>query len=124
LQAGSAFFGLIFSNKTDEEKEECKKKIRDNLKRVVAYLVKDDKSYICGKEPGFTDYMMWPFIERLLVLQPELIKEQSELQAYCERMEEDPAVKACRHSNDLFKEYFQRTKSGDNTYDIGTVTDY
>jgi len=100
------------------------KKILENIERVVAFLSKDNKPYICGEEAGFTDYMVWPHLERMSVMKLGVLKDQPVLQAYCERMEKNPAVKACRHSDDLHMQFIQSFQGGNTTYDIGTVTDY
>ena len=123
MQAVSGFYGLVFA-KDDEKKAESKKKLHDGLEKVVAYLAKDNKPYICGKEPGFVDYMVWPHMERFSVLNFDEVKNEPVLKAYCERMENDPAVKACRHTNDLHMQFLLSAQAGNTTYDIGNVTEY
>lgn len=121
--AVSGYYGLAFAE-DDDKKAESKKKIEENVGRVIAYLAKSNKPFICGDEPGMTDYMVWPHLERMTVVAPELLKGQSVLQGYCERMEKDKAVQACRHSNALHMQFVQGYKSGNVVYDIGTVTEY
>ena len=104
----------------DEKKPELLKKIQENLNRVSVFLTEKGEPYICGDNPGMTDYMVWPHLERLSILTPEILKDPA-LKAYVERMETDKAVKACRHSNELHQQFFQSIKSGNTTYDIGTV---
>ena len=117
------FFGLLKTT-DDEKKAEIMKKINENLEKVVAYLAKDNKQFICGEEPGMTDYMMWPFLERISILTSDVLKAHPALQAYCERMEKDRAVVACRHSNEMLKQYMNGYLSGNAVYDVGNVTEY
>lgn len=108
--------------KDDEAKAELFKKIKENVARVIAFLEKNATPYICGAKPGMTDYMVWPHLERMSVLHPTLI-ESATLKAYIERMEADDGVKACRHSNELHKQFIKMMMDGGDNYDIGTVDD-
>ena len=71
-----------------------------------------------------TDYMVWPHLERMSIVNPALLKDKPILQSYCDRMEKDGAVRKCRHSNELHMQFVQSYRDGNTTYDIGTVTDY
>ena len=106
--------------KNDEKKPELLKKINESLNRVTGFLSKIDKPYICGDDPGMTDYMVWPHLERLSILTPEILQD-AKLKAYVERMETDKAVKACRHTNELHMQFIQSVRDGNTTYDIGNI---
>ena len=119
----AGYYGLLRAA-DDEKKGESVKRIGENLARVVSYLAADNKSFICGEKPGMTDYMVWPHLERMSLTASDFLKNHPVLQAYCSRMEADPAVQACRHSNELHMQFIEGYRSGNTVYDIGTVTEY
>ena len=123
MQAVSGYYGYLFA-KDDEKKAEAEKKVKDNLKTLAAYLEKHGKPYICGDKPGMTDYMVWPHLEKMFIMNPDFVKDSSILQGYCDRMEADEAVKECRHSNEMHKQILEAYREGNINYDIGTVTEY
>ncbi|CAK8683770.1 unnamed protein product [Clavelina lepadiformis] len=118
----SGFYGYLRS-KTPEEKDAAETKIRAGFKAVDDYL-NNGNQFVCGSGPGFTDYMIWPHLERLALAVPSILKEYALLQAYFDRMGEDKAVKACRHVVDHYNQFIEGYAKGNVVYDIGTVEAY
>ena len=90
---------------------------------IQTFLNDGDKSYFCGDQPGMTDYMAWPIIQRMHRMIPEVMEDYPGLKKYVEKMNKNEAVIACRFSDELYKQYFEGYFSGNPEYDIGTVTD-
>ena len=122
VQAISAYYTSLKAN-TVEAKEEAKKKLVASLNTVESFLKDGDKPYFCGDQPGMTDYMVRPHLERMTILLPKVIEGFPVLKKHAERMEKNEAVIACRHSDDLHKQFVDGYASGNTKYDIGTVTD-
>ncbi|XP_076810216.1 glutathione S-transferase omega-1-like [Clavelina lepadiformis] len=80
--------------------------------------------YLCGNQPGMTDYMIWPHLERIGATRPEILALYPAIQVYFGRMGEDDAVKACRHSDELHRQFIDGYKSRNWVYDLGTVEEY
>ena len=119
----SNYYGSLRAQ-DEEKKAEHMKKIDENMARVEDFLKKDNKQFLCGNEPGMTDYMVWPHLERITVLMPQVLDKFPGLKAYSEKMEKDKAVIACRHTNEDHKKFINGYRTGNTVYDIGTVTEY
>ncbi|XP_076810217.1 glutathione S-transferase omega-1-like [Clavelina lepadiformis] len=118
MEVVSNYYALV--KETDEGKRSfLTAAIKANLGKVENFL--GNTPYFCGQRPGFTDYMIWPKLERILLFDPEFIKQNPKIESYCDRIGDDKAVKACRHPNQLLLQYFEGFKAGNPVYDIGTV---
>ena len=71
-----------------------------------------------------TDYMIWPHLERIVALWPNVLENHTTIEDYAKRMEQDPPVIACRHTNEHHKKFLEGFGTNDYDYDIGTVTEY
>nr|CAB3251208.1 glutathione S-transferase omega-1-like [Phallusia mammillata] len=99
------------------------------LGALEKFLKQAKTAFVCGDQPGFTDYMMWPHIERLGVFLPDLIPTFELVKKYFDDMGLDSAVKACRFSNELHIEFFnfeESFRAGEKRrlYDCGEVVEY
>jgi len=118
----SGFYGLVRT--TDEEqRKEGLDKINFGFKVLEDHLNIYKKEFIGGDEPGFTDYMFWPFLERMSLLMMDVIELQPSILKYFNLMLKDKSVIACRHHEDLHKQFITAYKSGNHQYDIGEVDD-
>jgi len=97
----------------------------DNLGAALApldkFLSDTGNNFISGASAGMNDYMFWPFLERIALYFMDKVKGYKELHAYFHRMGEDAAVIACRHPEDLHKEFIDDFRIGKMEYDIGPV---
>ncbi|XP_076810219.1 glutathione S-transferase omega-1-like [Clavelina lepadiformis] len=103
----------------DNQRSALSTAIQASLDKVEKFL--GNSPYFSGQRPGFTDYMIWPHVERMLLFNSEFIKGNLNIASYCDRMGNDEAVKACRHPADLQIQFFESYKAGNAIYDIGTV---
>jgi len=116
----TGFYGI--ARATDEEKR------KDGFDRVNAgfsclenHLSKYNQPFIGGEEPGITDYMFWPFLERMSLLMMCVIQRQPTILKYYQLMSGDPAVIACRHPEEIHQQFISTYRIGEAAYDIGEV---
>lgn len=108
--------------KDDETKAELFKQIKESVDKLSNFLSENETPFICGDSPGMTDFMVWPHLERVSILTPAVIQDDM-VKAYVARMENDSAVKSCRHTNELHQQFFEMIRKGEYNYDIGDVSD-
>jgi glutathione S-transferase len=117
---GSSLYPL-YRNSQDET---CRKNVHEGI-QLHEDALKDN--YFAGKECGWIDYMIWPFIERLEAValmtngQVGVTKEKyPKLAAYMERMKQRPEVKAIYRTPEEHASFFKSAfTDGVPNYDIG-----
>ncbi|PZC73707.1 hypothetical protein B5X24_HaOG200235, partial [Helicoverpa armigera] len=66
-------------------------------------------TFLGGEEPGYADYMIWPWFERILALKSDFGKIDKEkyqlLSAYLAKMQADPVVVEYAVPDDIFLEF-------------------
>ena len=66
-------------------RKEHKKKLPKNLMTIQSFLNDDDKSYFCGDQPGMTDYMAWPIVQRMHLMIPDVVENYPRFKKYIEK---------------------------------------
>ncbi|XP_057704817.1 glutathione S-transferase omega-1-like isoform X1 [Corythoichthys intestinalis] len=83
-------------------------------------LAQKKTKFFGGDCVGMTDYMAWPWFERLEAFELEDCLDGSpELKAWVERMFKDPVVKASGHSVETYKDYYKTYLEGKPNFDYG-----
>lgn len=124
LQTVTGYYKVVFGA-DDEQRNQGKELAAQGLRIFDKFLKNAGTLFVCGNEPGFTDYMMWPHLERVIVFLPESINKFDSVREYLNRMGNDEAVKACRHSNELHVKFFNLPNGKDERqYDVGEVKEY
>uniref|UniRef100_H2ZQ38 Glutathione S-transferase omega n=1 Tax=Ciona savignyi TaxID=51511 RepID=H2ZQ38_CIOSA len=109
-------------SKDDEVKATAVEVAKTGFVKLAAYLESNGSTFICGSQPGLTDYMLYPHLERMNAILPVKLSQYPPLKAYFDKMQGDPAVQACRFSDELHCEFVNKALAGSKeAYDIGPV---
>eukprot|EP00096_Caligus_rogercresseyi_P002362 TRINITY_DN14479_c0_g1_i1.p1 TRINITY_DN14479_c0_g1~~TRINITY_DN14479_c0_g1_i1.p1 ORF type:complete len:245 (-),score=-4.79 TRINITY_DN14479_c0_g1_i1:215-949(-) len=120
--ATQGFYRFAYSANDDTEaKTQGREKLNAGLEKLEEYFKKSGYPFICGDESGFTDYMVWLHLERMLVFLKDEVEKYPLITAYSARMSKDSAVIACRHSDQLHRDFVQGINDKKPKFDIGTV---
>jgi len=114
----SGFYGLARAG-DEEKRKDGFDRINAGFTCLESHLQKYSNPFIGGERPGITDYMFWPFLERMSLLMMCVIQRQPTVMKYYELMSADPTVMACRHPEELHKQFIETYKTGNSAYDIG-----
>jgi len=119
----TCFYRLIFSK---SDRAEHAQKYRESLKFLEDVLTERGSKYFSGNDkPGFLDYMIWPWIERVGVF-PKLFQEVSDIipkedfpkfNNWRDTMHEDKAVKAYFLDTEIHLDWYVGYKDGIPKYD-------
>jgi len=119
----TCYYKLIFSK---SDRVEHAQKYRESLKFLEDLLTERGSKYFSGNDkPGFLDYMIWPWIERVGVF-PKLFQEVSEIipkedfpkfNNWKDTMHEDKAVKAYFLDTEIHLDWYFSYKDGIAKYD-------
>ncbi|KAM7452296.1 Glutathione S-transferase omega-1 [Porites harrisoni] len=112
---GSAFNTAFYKTLRALGEEEPKEELKKQLSAFDNYLKQNDK-HLGGDKPGMGDFLMWPWFERLLVMQPLIGLDLSQfpaVSAWCAAMNEVPAVKECSYPAELHMKFYEGYKNGD-----------
>ena len=116
LKVISGFYGSTF--KDDEAtRAPALTKLKEGLEAFDKFLEKTGSTFICGEQPGFTDYMVWPHLERVGVFSREILSSYPRILTYFNAMGEDVAVKKCRWSDEVHGKFVEGVKTGNVDYD-------
>lgn len=90
---------FYYSNPTPEETQKIFAKLTNVLDILEAELARRNTVFYNGANPGFVDFAMWPWFERLPILADfagtnVLTDKQTKLLTWVQSMQEVPAVKA------------------------------
>ncbi|XP_047517316.1 pyrimidodiazepine synthase-like [Pieris napi] len=96
---------------------------------AVLQLIEDElkqrrTTFLDGTEPGYADYMIWPWFERVPVaieFDSRIAiddKKYPSLVQYIRNMQKDPVVKEYIISNDIYKKFFESYKTGAPDYEL------
>uniref|UniRef100_F7AV59 Glutathione S-transferase omega n=1 Tax=Ciona intestinalis TaxID=7719 RepID=F7AV59_CIOIN len=111
-------------NNDQEAKDAFCALVKEGLEKTATFLENNGTPYICGSQPGLTDYLLYPHLERINAIVPVDLKQIPRVKAYFDAMQEDEAVKSCRFSNELHLEFIKKYVTGDvGAYDIGPVAE-
>lgn len=112
------FYKIPTGRKNGEDVSALVEELKDKFAQLNKTL--GNKQFFGGESITMIDYMMWPWFERLEVLElTQCLDGVPELKKWTQRMQEDPAVKACMHDKDTFKGFYQSYVAGKPDYDYG-----
>uniref|UniRef100_H2ZQ37 Glutathione S-transferase omega n=1 Tax=Ciona savignyi TaxID=51511 RepID=H2ZQ37_CIOSA len=108
----SGYYKYAFGN-DENDKIQGSMQIKEGFEKVEKYLKENGGPFICGSEPGLADYVLYPHLERIAAIIPIVISQFERLQEFYDKMQSDPAVQACRHSNELHRAFIHKASNGD-----------
>uniref|UniRef100_A0A3Q3BAV1 Glutathione S-transferase omega n=1 Tax=Kryptolebias marmoratus TaxID=37003 RepID=A0A3Q3BAV1_KRYMA len=104
----------------DQDVSGLEAELKEKFAKLNQDLVKKKTKFFGGDTITLVDYMLWPFFERLEVLELQnFLDDTPELKKWTQRMLEDPAVKATMTSLDTFKAFYKSYNDGKPDYDCG-----
>lgn len=114
----SAFYGMM-----TKKNEEAVQALRDALKAAENELKGD---YFAGSQPGFVDYAIVPWLERIAITSDvrgdEMklkLSDTPRLEAYWKRIAARPEVAATLRPAEVHQKFFASYFSGEPNYDVG-----
>ncbi|XP_069835110.1 glutathione S-transferase omega-1-like [Dendropsophus ebraccatus] len=91
----TAMYKILFARKDNHDLTELKAQFFEKFKQLDAALAKRKTPYFGGKSATMIDYMIWPWVERLIVFDVvEYLEKVPHIGAWQKLMLQDPAVKA------------------------------
>nr|CAB3251203.1 glutathione S-transferase omega-1-like [Phallusia mammillata] len=120
----AGFYAVITSPDNKEKQAEGYKTLNTGLEKLDKFLSEEKTTFVGGEEPGFTDYMIWPHLERLSMYVGYTFSEYPNVKKYFDNMRKDKAVQACRLPNELHEEFRASLRAKNTCYDIGIVEEY
>ncbi|XP_041866470.1 glutathione S-transferase omega-1-like [Melanotaenia boesemani] len=94
--------------------------LKEKFVKLNEDLMKKKTKFFGGDSITMIDYMMWPFFERVELLEMKSpLEDTPELKKWIERMLQDPAVKASMYSADTYKAFYKTVADGKPDYDLG-----
>nr|XP_009862082.1 glutathione S-transferase omega-1-like [Ciona intestinalis] len=117
------FYKYCMAKPDDKEaKDAALATLKEGLEYLATFLKKNGSVFICGSQPGLTDYFLYTHLERINAIVPVDLKQIPKVKTYFDQMQEDKAVKSCRFSDELHREFGRKAVAGDiGAYDIGPV---
>jgi len=99
----------------------------ENLETFEDELQKRDTTFFGGSAPGYLDYMIWPWFERINIF-PRIFEGESALafpaqkfpilSSWMKSMKEDPAVKEYILDEDVHVQFFKSLSAGSPNYNL------
>ncbi|XP_077438295.1 glutathione S-transferase omega-1-like [Vanacampus margaritifer] len=94
--------------------------LKHKLSKLNEDLAKKETKFFGGDSVNMTDYMIWPWFERLEAFGlNDCLDAAPELKTWMELMSKDPTVKISGHSVDIYKAYYQTYMEGKPHFDYG-----
>ncbi|XP_068183211.1 glutathione S-transferase omega-1-like [Antennarius striatus] len=114
------FSKILMGRKKGEDVSGLEGELKEKLAKCNKDLVDKKTKFFGGDSITMIDYMMWPWFDRLGVLDLKNCYDQTpELKKWTERMYEDPAVKANTYSVDTYKAFYKSYIDGKPEFDYG-----
>ncbi|KAK7091939.1 glutathione S-transferase omega-1-like isoform X2 [Littorina saxatilis] len=116
-----AFYSLMRAGHLDEE---LAARLDEHVGKMEEFLDKAGTPYYSGSKPGFSDYMTWPWFERIPMLGEITDYKMSaskfpKLTAWVQRMWKDPVVQECKIDGKLFVDHYSKYRTGRPDFTIG-----
>lgn len=92
--------------------------MKESFKSLEKFLCDTKRLYIGGERAGMSDFMNWPFLQRIAIRHRDLVNENSTVKSYYERMLTNDSVKACMHPDQLEAQFWTGYFQGAPEYDI------
>ncbi|XP_013887399.1 glutathione S-transferase omega-1 [Austrofundulus limnaeus] len=114
------FYKIQVGRRNGEDVSKLEAELKEKFAKLNEDLVKKKSKYFGGDTITMIDYMMWPFFERLEVVElHHLLDDTPELKKWTECMFEDPAVKSVLHSVDTHRGFNKGYLAGTPNFDYG-----
>nr|XP_020456083.1 glutathione S-transferase omega-1 [Monopterus albus] len=114
------FYKIPAGRNKGEDVSELEAEMKEKFAKLNEFLVNKKTRFFGGDSITMIDYWMWPFFERLEVLElNNCLVNSSELKKWKDCMSEDPTVKATTHSVDTYKGFYKTYTEGKADYDYG-----
>ncbi|XP_076437899.1 glutathione S-transferase omega-1-like [Babylonia areolata] len=115
-----AFYSLLKAGCLDTDQAD---RLDLNVGKMEEFLVALHKPYYSGDQPGFADYMIWPWFERMHMLEQITGYKMSgekfpKVTAWVEWMWQDPVVQECRIDPQLFLTHYSKYRTGKPDFTI------
>lgn len=111
VEASAPLHSLLFKmlRAPDSVNDDVIKSYFNALNFIQSQLQQRGTKFLDGEEPGYADYMIWPWLERLSTYDDKRIKinEQKLLLEYINNMWEDPIVKEYIVPKEVFTEFYK-----------------
>merc|ERR1712183_789635 len=115
--ATAGFFGYGMA-KDDEGRNKGIENMEASFKALEKFLLDSNQPYIGGEQARFNDFMFWPFLQKIGVFHRDFVRKNSTVNGYYERMLENKSVKACKHPDELERQFFTDFWNGKIDYEI------
>nr|QQL13764.1 glutathione S-transferase omega 1 [Hippocampus abdominalis] len=94
--------------------------LTQKFRELNEHLAKKKTKFFGGDSVNMTDYMIWPWFERLEPFElKDCLDDAPELRKWVKFMSEDPVVKVSGHSVDVYKAYYKTYLEGKPNFDYG-----
>lgn len=115
------FYKIPMGRKNGEDVTGLVDELKEKFVKLNEVLVKNKTKFYGGDSVSMIDYLMWPWFERLgmLELQDSCLDATPELKKWREHMLEDATVKATMHNLDTYKAFYKSYMDGKPDYDYG-----
>ncbi|XP_072246972.1 glutathione S-transferase omega-1-like [Leuresthes tenuis] len=114
------YYKIIAGRRSGEDVSGPEAELKEKFAKLNEDLIKKKTKFFAGDSVTMIDYMMWPFFERLELLElKNPLDHTPELKKWTERMLEDPTVKATMFSADTYKAFYKTVADGKPDYDYG-----
>lgn len=116
-----AFYSLLKAGHLDLELAE---RLDQHIGKMEEFLKTASTPYFNGTKPGFSDYMIWPWFERIPMLGKITDYEMSSekfplLTVWVSQMWKDPVVQECKIDPELFIQHYIQYRTGRPDFTIG-----
>ncbi|KAM9727706.1 glutathione S-transferase omega-1-like [Menidia menidia] len=114
------YYKITAGRRNGDDVSGLEAELKEKFAKLNEDLLKKKTKYFGGDSVTMIDYMMWPFFERMEILEMKNpLEDAPELKKWVERMLEDPAVKATMHSGDTYRAFYKTIADGKPDYDYG-----
>ncbi|KAL8561396.1 hypothetical protein ACOMHN_063323 [Nucella lapillus] len=115
------FYGLLKAGTVEKELAD---KLDQNIAKMEEFLTTLKKPYYSGDKVGFSDYMIWPWFERMYMMEQITGYKMSgkrfpKVIAWVDRMWKEPVVQECKIDPQLFITHYTQYRTGKPDFTIG-----
>ncbi|XP_069835111.1 glutathione S-transferase omega-1-like [Dendropsophus ebraccatus] len=91
----AVMYKVLYARRANQDVTQLKVEFFEKFKKLDEALAKRNSAYFGGPSASMVDYMMWPWLERLLVFDVvDYLEKVPHIRAWHKLMLQDPAVKA------------------------------
>ncbi|XP_043110915.1 glutathione S-transferase omega-1-like isoform X2 [Puntigrus tetrazona] len=114
------FYKIPVGKTKGEDVSVLEAELKEKFVQFNETLVNKKTKFFGGDSITMIDYMMWPWFERLEMMDlKHCVEDTPRLKKWTEDMLEDPTVKATMFSTDTYKVFYKSYMEGNPDYDYG-----